>query len=75
MELTKVSFSFISHFATKLNSQTTSRVYKFGNCERRPKLSNRDVSLVQKNPTTSYRQIAADFNSKFKEHKVLSLIP
>ncbi|RNA42751.1 hypothetical protein BpHYR1_021851 [Brachionus plicatilis] len=26
--------------------------------------------LVRKNPTTDYRQIASDFNSKFKEHKI-----
>ncbi|RNA27281.1 hypothetical protein BpHYR1_017346 [Brachionus plicatilis] len=44
------------------------------NCGRPPKLSDRDVSyifrLVRKDPTTSYRQIAADFNSKFEEHKI-----
>ncbi|RNA38903.1 Transposable element Tcb1 transposase [Brachionus plicatilis] len=59
---------------TKRNFQATSRVHNFGNCGRPPKLSDRDVSyifrLVRKNPTTSYRQIAADFNSKFEEHKI-----
>ncbi|RNA29113.1 hypothetical protein BpHYR1_009487 [Brachionus plicatilis] len=52
------------------NFQATSRVNNFGNCGRRPKLSNRDLSLVRKNSTTSYRQIAADFNSKFREYKI-----
>ncbi|RNA33215.1 RNA-directed DNA polymerase from mobile element jockey-like [Brachionus plicatilis] len=59
---------------TRRNFQATSRVRNFGNCGRRPKLSNRDVSyifrLVRKNPTACFRQIAADFNSKFKEHKI-----
>ncbi|RNA14184.1 paired box and transposase domain containing, partial [Brachionus plicatilis] len=59
---------------TKRNFQATSRVHNFGNCGRPPKLCDRDVSyifrLVRKKPTTSYRQIAADFNSKFEEHKI-----
>ena len=59
---------------TKRNFQATSRVNNFKNCGRRPNLSNRNVSynfrLFRKNPTTSYRQIAAEFNSKFKEHKI-----
>lgn len=54
---------------TKRNYQATSRVHNFGNCGRPLKLSDRDISyifrFVRKNPTISYRQIAADFNSKF----------
>ncbi|RNA28394.1 hypothetical protein BpHYR1_007722 [Brachionus plicatilis] len=60
--------------ATKRNFQATYRVNNIGNCGRRSKLSNRDVSyifrLVRKNPSTSYRQIPVDFNSKLKEHKI-----
>ncbi|RNA19591.1 hypothetical protein BpHYR1_042757 [Brachionus plicatilis] len=41
---------------TKRNFQATSRVNNFEN--------------YKGHPTTSYRQIAADFNSKFKEHKI-----
>ncbi|RNA42634.1 putative G- coupled receptor Mth-like 3, partial [Brachionus plicatilis] len=60
----------------KRNFLATSRVNNFENCGRRPNLSNPHVSyifrLVRKDPTTSYRQIAADVNSIFKEHKISS---
>ncbi|RNA19021.1 hypothetical protein BpHYR1_040412 [Brachionus plicatilis] len=36
--------------------------------QRPSKIAN--FRLVRKNPTTSNRQIAADFNSKFGEHKI-----